>query len=252
MVVNVDNVFSFYQALRGEIKAGHIDEVTERVQELEQQLEEHACSATEAFYVRSILGKYYRKVKNYDKAGTYFREAIRFSKHVEQEHVEEVIDTYLDYAHLEIEYGQESNGRIELAKLLAMLDTNHYPDMYTYGVIFRDLAKISFKEGDIENSVKQYEKALSYYKEALPETHPVMIAAIYELSDVLVQIENYNDAVNLHQQLGNAYKKEKDKLSEARELLKIGEIHFYIDLKEARKIITKAIKEITDCQKHFH
>ncbi|WP_339179919.1 tetratricopeptide repeat protein [Oceanobacillus sp. FSL W7-1293] len=244
MMTNVEFPLSIYQELKEDIINGKLDEVKESIRALESRLGGKEFSITEEFFVRSVLGKYYRKVKNYDKAGDYSRSAIRLSKNIEKDYLEEVIDTYLDYAHLEIEYGQESNGRIELAKLLALLDTNHYQDDYTYGVIYSSLAKVSLHEENIESSITQFEKALLYYSEALPETHPVLISAKYTLSDVLVQIENYADALELHQQIWNAYTKEKDPLSAARELLKIGEINFYIDLKEARKVVTKAIKTL--------
>lgn len=244
MMTNVEFPLSFYHELKEDMINGNIDEWKERIGQLEKRLEGNEFSVTEEFYVRSALGKYYRKMKNYDKAGDYSRSAIRLSKNMEKDHLTEVIDTYLDYAHLEIEYGQESNGRIELAKLLALLDAHHYQDAYTYGVIYSSLAKISFNEENIEISINQYEKALDYYREALPATHPILISTKYKLSDVLIQIENYTDALALHQQIRSTYAKEEDKLSEARELLKIGEINFYIDLKEARKVITKAIKEL--------
>jgi len=244
MMTNMEFPLSFYQELKEDITKGNIDEVKESIRTLENQLEDNAFSITEEFFVRSALGKYYRKIKNYDKAGDYSRSAIRLSKNMEKNHLEDVIDAYLDYAHLEIEYGQESNGRIELAKLLAFLDAQHYQDAYTYGVIYSSLAKVSFDEENIESSINQYEKALDYYSKALPATHSVLVAAKYKLSDVWIQVENYADALALHQQIRNAYKEEANKLFEARELLKIGEINFYIDLKEARKVITKAIKEL--------
>ncbi|WP_068672603.1 lipopolysaccharide assembly protein LapB [Oceanobacillus sp. Castelsardo] len=231
-----------YEEIREKIIGGYIEEVREKIKELEARLQQQDLTVEEQFYALSTLGKFYRKVKNYDKAGDYCRRSLRLSKKLEKPQLEMIIDTYLDYAYLEMEYGQESNARMELAKLLAVLDNNDYRDSYTYGTIFSSLAKVSIMEENIENGIKQYEKALNYFRESLPETHPVLSSTIYKLSDVYIQIEDYPSALELHKQLMEAYQTKDNKRLESKELLRIGEIHFYIDLKEARKIVTNVIK----------
>lgn len=242
------SLFSLCKDLREDMMDGKIGELKEKINQLEKQLEDKTFSIEEKFYVLSTLGKYYRKVKNYDRSGDYSRGAIRLTKQLDKKHIEMMIDTYLDYAHLELEYGQESNARIELAKLLALLDTHQYRDSYTLGVIFSSLARISLKEENFESGIKQYEKALIYYRQILSDTHPLLSDTIYQLSNVYIQLEDYHQALHLHEALLAAFQAEEDDLSTARELLKIGEIYFYIDLKEARKIITKAIKVLTTLQ----
>lgn len=213
MMTNVDSLLPICKEVREKIINKKIDEVGTKISEIEEQLELDKLSIDEKFYVTSTLGKYYRKVKNYDKAGNYSRQAIRLTKNIEKNHLEMIIDTYLDYAYLEIEYGQESNARIELAKLLALLDSNQYSDPYTYGVIFSGLAKVSINEGNIESGIKQYEKTLHYYQDALPETHPIIASTINEFANLFIQVENYQGALELHQQLMKAYKAEKDTLN---------------------------------------
>lgn len=242
MTMKIESSLDYYEEIREMLIGGYTEEVKEKILELEARLEQQNLTNEEQFFALSTLGKFYCKVKNYDKAGDYCRRSLRLSKKVENNHLEMIIDTYLDYAHLEIEYGQESNARMELAKLLAVLDNNDYRDSYTYGTIFSSLAKISIMEENIENGIKQYEKALNYYRESLHETHPVLTSTIYKLSDVYIQIEDYHTALELHKQLIAVYQVQNNKRLESKELLKIGEIHFYIDLKEARKIITNAIK----------
>ncbi|MED4473704.1 tetratricopeptide repeat protein [Oceanobacillus caeni] len=240
--MKIDSPLDYYEDIRETIIDGDTEKVKEKIKELEIHLEQQNLTVEEQFYALSTLGKFYCKVKNYDKAGDYCRRSLRLSKKIENNHLEMIIDTYLDYAYLEMEYGQESNARMELAKLLAVLDNHEYRDPYTYGTIFSSLARVSLMEENIENGMKQYEKAVNYFRESLTETHPVLLSTIYELSDIYIKIEDYQSALKLHKQLMEAYQMNNNKRLEARELLKIGEIHFYIDLKEARKIITDAIK----------
>lgn len=80
MMTNVEFPLSIYQELKEDIINGKLDEVKESIRALESRLGGKEFSITEEFFVRSVLGKYYRKVKNYDKAGDYSRSAIRLSK----------------------------------------------------------------------------------------------------------------------------------------------------------------------------
>lgn len=225
-----------------------LDDVKENIVQFEKWVEEGDLSVEENFQVCSILGKFYRKRKNYDKSGKYSRKAIRLTKEIHEIPLQFIIDTYLDYAHLELEYGQASNARIELAKLLALLDSRQYQDSYTYGVVFSSLAKVSLKEENLDSGIKQYEKALNYYRQSFPETHPILSATIYNLSNLYIQIEDYHQALHLHEGLLAAYQTEKNKLFIARELIRIGEVYFYIDLKKARRTVTNAIKMLTETE----
>src|SRR5699024_10057265 len=90
------------------------------------------------------------------------------------------------------------------------------------------------------------------FQKAVPSTHPVILESVNALSEVYIQIENYEKAVELYQHLLEAYQEAGDQISEARTFLRIGEIHFYINLKEARKIITKAIKQLDEIYQQDH
>ncbi|WP_085992603.1 tetratricopeptide repeat protein [Oceanobacillus senegalensis] len=224
-----------------------------KIMELENKLESKPeLVSDDRFLILSTLAKYYRKIKQYDKAGNYSRQAIRMTKDVSKEYIEVIIDTYLDYAALEREYGQQSTARIELAKLLAFLDANDYKDSLSKGHIFSSLARISMEEENMESGLAQLEKALVYYHKAVPTTHPIISKTVDILSGAYIQIENYPKAIELYEELRKAYREQGDKESEARILLKIGEVNFRVDLRKARKTITDAIKLMDEIYKGNH
>lgn len=241
-----DGILSLCMKVREQIIKESTNEVKE-IKEMEGFLASKGeYSTNERFFMLSTVAKYYRKKRNYDKAGNYSRQAIRLAQDIDNDYIEMVIDTYLDYAALESDYGQLSNARIELAKLLALLDTKKYQDAYAYGVIFSRLGKVALAEENMESGLTQLEKALNYFQKAVPFTHPIIAKTVDTLSDAYIKVENYTKALEYHQQLLKAYQEEKDKEAAARTLLKIGEIQFYIDLKEARKTLTQAIKHMDE------
>ncbi|WP_339229679.1 tetratricopeptide repeat protein [Oceanobacillus sp. FSL K6-2867] len=248
-----DGMLSLCMKVREQIIKDSTSGIKEKIKEMEGLLESKGeYSTRERFFMLSTMAKYYRKASNYDKGGNYSRQAIRLSKEIEDNYIELVIDTYLDYAALESDYGQLSNARIELAKLLALLDSKNYQDAYAYGAIFSRLGKVALAEENMESGLTQLEKALSYFHKAVPFTHPIIAQTIDILSDAYINMENYTKALECHQQLLKAYQEEKDKEAEARTLLKIGEIQFYMDLKQARKTLTQAIKHMDELYKGNH
>ncbi|RKQ37235.1 tetratricopeptide repeat protein [Oceanobacillus halophilus] len=249
----LNDSFTFYREIREQIIDGNTEKIKETIKEIEEQLNSGVeFSSDKRFFMLSTVAKHFQKVSNYDKAGNYGRQAIRLSKKVSTEFIEVIIDTYLDYASLEREYGQLSNARMELAKLLAFLDTIDYKEPYAYGVIFSNLGKIALDEENMESGLTQLEKSLNYFKKAVSETHPIISSSIKTLSDAYIQVEHYHKAVELYQELLENYREAKHKVAEARTMLRLGEIHFYIDLKEARKIITNAIKLMSEIYKGNH
>lgn len=240
----------YYKGVREKVINGKLEQVKKEIKALEEQLESDIeLNKEEKFYILTTLAKFYKKINNYDKAGNYGRQAIRLSKDIHKNNIKIVIDTYLDYASLERKYQQLSNARIELAKLLAFLDSNDYKDAYAYGMIFSSLGEISLEEENMESGLTQLEKALDYFLQAVPNTHPVIAATVHTLSDVYIQVENYSKALELNEQLMKSYKDTGNKALEAKYLLKLGEIYFYIDLKQARQIITDAIKVMDNIYK---
>ncbi|MFD1848501.1 tetratricopeptide repeat protein [Oceanobacillus bengalensis] len=246
-------LLSICKEIRTALKQETYNKSKDRVNAIEKQLEnKEALSSEVQFFILSTLAKYYKKAKNYDKAGNYSRQAIRLSKNVQIEQMETIIDTYLDYAALEMEYGQLSAARMELAKLLAFLDSKEHQDPYSYGLIFRSLGKVSLKEENVESGIKQLDQALDYFKRAVPETHPVIQTTIQILSDAHIQVESYDHAIELYEHMRHIHNYENDKVSESKTLLKLGEIYFYIDLKEARKTLTRAIKLMAEIYEGNH
>src|SRR5699024_912008 len=241
------------QKLRERMVKGNHAEVTQHINTLEEKLNANEDLSTEAtFFTLSTLAKYYRKVNNYAKAGQYSRQALRLSKNIDANHMDIIIDTHFDYALLERKYGQHANARIELAKLLSFLESNQYQKPYAYGAIYHILGKISLDEKNMINGISQLEQSLAHFRKAVPQTHPVILETANTLSEAYIQTEDYHKAIELYRQLMAAYQQAGDQVSEARTLLKIGEIYFYIDLKEARRTITKAVQRLTEIYEDDH
>lgn len=239
--------------LRKEIMKGSLTDIKDQIIALEEHVgASEKYKLEERLLLFHTLAKYYRKQKNYQKAADFSLRALHCTKKVERTNLELIIDTYLDYAKLELDYGQQSNARIELAKLLALLDKEDYNDPLAYGVIYQMLGKISFAEENMKSGLAQYEKALQSFQRGAEVTHPLTVEMIHLLSDRYVQVENYEKAIALYKPLFDIYEQTGEEILAARTLLKMGEIYFYIHLKEARKIITEVVKRFTKIYEEEH
>ena len=221
-------------------------EVGEKVQAkyTAEQLEAETVTEenpTEKFLNLHVLAKYYRMLKNYDLAVNYSQQAIRLAKQLNKDQVEVIIAVYLNYVSLEREYGQLSNGRIQIANLLALLDKHKFQDHYSFGLIYKSLGAIELDMENIENGLKQLEKSLFHFQKSVPANHPMIVKTINQLAEVYVEIEDYHKALKHHLYLLKVYQSEEDPIKEGRQLLTLGDIYFYVDLRKARQIITEAI-----------
>lgn len=230
------------ELLKRYLYEGNIQAAKKLVKEMEKKLESVVDHQEKLMYLSSLV-KFYKKIKNYDQAGHYSRKAIRLAKHASVDHIKLVIDTFLDYAKLEQKYGQLATARIELANLLALLDKKDYQDSFAYGLIFSQLGKIALDEENYQSALQQLQKGLDYFQKKLPNTHPIILNVIQTLTDVYIKVENFDAAIELNENLLETYKNKNNLLEVARQLLKIGEIYFYVDLKKARKTISDALKQ---------
>ena len=251
--VKLTDLFYLRDEVRNKMSNKDDETIKGLVKELENELNaENEYILEEKFFALNTLAKYFRKVKNYDKSANYSRQAINISKNISSEYMKVIIDTYLDYAELEREYGNYSNARIELAKLLALLDKSEFYDHFASGLIYYSLGNISLAEENMEGGLIQLERALVNFQKATHKRHPIIAQTIGVLTEAYIKVENYNKALELYQWLSDAYKQANDNLSEARYLLKVGEVYFYIDLKEARRTTTNAIKLLEGIHNEKH
>jgi len=217
-----------------------------QIRQLEKQVEEYELDTDQKFLTLSTLAYYYRNINNYDKSASFSHRAIRLTKEVSIDYVEVIIETYLEYAALERHYKHYANVRIELAKILVYLEKQKITHPAFYGEIYYSLGITSIAEGNIEIAINQLQSARKYFQQKLPIIHRKTIQTIHALSDAYLHGEHYQEALELYQLLREAYHDNESKVMEARTLLKIGEIEFYINLKDARKTITHAIKVLND------
>src|SRR5699024_10471984 len=189
------------------------------------------------------LIKYYRMINDYNKRSKYCHEAISISKIGKNthEHIELLIDIYLEFAGLERRYKKFTQARIVLANLLKMLDSLNWEDPFSLGLVYDNLAKVNIEDENFAAGISQFKEALDCFKQSVDKTHPQIIQTIQLMSKLFIQMEEYEEALKLHQHLQHIYKEKGNSLYEAKVLLDIGEIYFYIDLRKAQKKINHAL-----------
>jgi len=232
------------------IRAGDSKQAEEAANELEAVTID--VNESEKFLNLHVLAKYYRIIKNYDLAANYSQQAIRMAKRLDKDQIEVIIAVYLNYVVLEREYGQLSNGRIQIASLLALLDKHNFQGHFSYGLIYKSLGNIEMDLENKENGLNQLEKALFHFQQAVPAAHTMVVNTINKLTEVYIQIENYHQAIKHQLHLLKIYQSEQDSIQEGQQLLTLGEIYYYVDLKKARRTITDAIPLLKEYDEGVH
>ncbi|UJL46701.1 tetratricopeptide repeat protein [Virgibacillus sp. NKC19-16] len=237
-----EHLLSLGEQIKAHVNGKGYELAWEQVEELEEILDSDEKIDEEVqFLSLRMMAKFYHTVKNYDKTKNYSKRALHI-KEMDKTHTELVIDTYLDYAGLEREHGQFSNARKLLKELLGLLESTDWQDAYYYGLVYRSLGMVEVDEGDDESALRNLEKALTYFRESVAEENSIIGQTVYAISDIYIRLEDYDQALHLHQQLLETYQQIGDKVSEGKSLLKIGEVYFYIDAKKSRRTITQAVK----------
>ncbi|WP_284141621.1 tetratricopeptide repeat protein [Virgibacillus sp. LDC-1] len=193
------------------------------------------------FFALSTIANHYRKTHHYDKAVTYFKQALLKVNECPTINMAGRIELILNYAELERAYGHFKEARILLAKLLEQLEKKEPDNLLAFGYIYRNLGSVFIDEGDFENGIIQFEKAITYFKQIVSATHPLTVRVMHTLIDVYVQAENYNEAINRLEWLSTAYEKINDTSSVAQIQLKIAEIYFFSNMQLARKKLLEVL-----------
>ncbi|PAV30814.1 hypothetical protein CIL05_03585 [Virgibacillus profundi] len=243
-------------SLREEIK-NHSNAQDEKAKNAVQELEAHMdiveeMDTNEKFSLYATLAKYFRNINHYDKCASYSRRAINLAKRLDKAHTGILIDTYLDYAGLEREYGQSADARILLAKLLQLLETKEWGDPLSFGLTFSNLGKVYLDEENSQLGIFQLENALKYFRKVCGHTHPIIAETIQAISEASIEMEDYSRAMSLNQELLEAFQKENNNVQAAKTLLRTGEIYYYIDLKKARDSIVESLSLLKDLYKTSH
>jgi hypothetical protein len=218
-----------------------------QAKDIVSQLEPHYEARSQEFSVSNqltialSLAKYFRKRNQYDKSAHYSRQAIQQAKIGKLRLTRPLVDAYLNYAKLEKDYNQIDNARKLLATLLMQLEKNRVEDNYIFGLVYHLLAQIGFQDLAFDTAVEQFKEALTCFRKAIPEEHPIIYQTINELTETYIRMEHYQDALYLQEKTLQDYQKTDDKLTQALILLRMGEIYFYLDLKKARKAITQSL-----------
>ena len=235
------------EKIKNKMNAGEITEVKYLVQKLEEQiLVTEMLNKEDKLKLLLRLIKYYRMINDYNKCSKYCREAISFSKQGKNtenthEQIEILIEIYLEFAGLERRYKKFTQARIMLANLLQMLESLNWEDPFSFGLLYDSLGKVNIGDENFAAGINQFKEALHCFKQSVDETHPQIIQTMHLMSKIFIRMERYEEALKLHQELLEVYKRNKDSVYEAKALLDIGEIYFYIDLRKAQKKINHAL-----------
>jgi len=229
--------------IKTKMNAGETTEIKYLIQKLEEKISVTDMNKEDKLKLLLRLIKYYRMINDYNKSSKYFHEAISISKIGKNthEHIELLIDIYLEFAGLERRYKKFTQARIVLANLLKMLDSLNWEDPFSLGLVYDNLAKVNIEDENFAAGISQFKEALDCFKQSVDKTHPQIIQTIQLMSKSFIQMEEYEEALKLHQHLQHIYKEKGNSLYEAKVLLDIGEIYFYIDLRKAQKKINHAL-----------
>lgn len=242
MQKDLNQISSIIEAVKKQLTNGDIRTAKEWIAQLEA-LSQNTLDVNLQFQAYVTIAKYYRRIRNYDESAGRFRKALNMVSAIDQKELAKVIiDAHLVYITLETEYNQLKKARTTVAKLLDWLDKNRPDDHLAYGLTYRSLGNIFFADDDIQGGIKQMEKALAYFYKIYPVTHPVTLDVINIISNAYIKIENFESARLPYEKLLQEYQKRNDQAEVASTLLKIGEIYYYTNLKQARSSIMKALK----------
>jgi len=239
---DLNQISSIIDSVRKHLANGDMGSSKEWIAQLEA-LSQNTPNVNLQFQADVTIAKYYQRARNYDKSAGRFRKALNLVSTVDQKELaKKIIDAHLGYIALETEYNQLKKARTTVAKLLDWLDKNRSDDHLAYGLTYRSLGNIFFADDDIQGGIKQMEKALAYFHNIYPDTHPVVLDVINMISNAYIKLEHFEQARLLYEKLLQEYQERNDQAKVASTLLKIGEIFYYTNLKQARSSIMKALK----------
>jgi tetratricopeptide (TPR) repeat protein len=236
--MNQENLIALIHQLRNLVQE---DRQKTIVRKIEHYVSDRSIDINLKFQAQSVLGSYFKSIRNYDRSAGYFRDALNSVFLIDDAHANVIIQTYLEYIALETEYKQYKKARIYSANLLNWLDRHSPEDFIAYGLTYKALGKLFFEEENYPGGIAQLEKALDYFRKKLPEEHPIFIELIQVMSNAYIELEKYDQALSLYENILNKKIDAEDKFGEALILLRIGEIDYYKDLKQARSNIMKAL-----------
>ncbi|MFC3040610.1 tetratricopeptide repeat protein [Virgibacillus xinjiangensis] len=252
-MLKVNKLLSLREELKANVMKKEYDQAANQAEEMENLLAAGTEAAEEELFLSfSALAKLYSRTRNYDKAADFSRQALRLAKSLGEDQMEAVIDAHLEYAALEREYQQFAEARRQLANLLQLLEKRKFNDDFAHGMIYSSLGKVSLDEENLDGASRQLKQALDFFGKAVPMTHPASAQTADMLSDVYIQMENHQKALELNKEILKEHQQAENRQAEGRTLLKIGEIYFYIDLKQAHKTIRQAMKLLTDIHGDKH
>ncbi len=191
--------------------------------------------------VLPALASYYRHIQNYDRSANLFQQALHTGKQAAARHSKNWAEIHFEYAALERQYGHHASARKLLATLLQFLEKREEKDTVSIGRVYSTLGKIAMDEENYQQAASQLRQAVSLFRQSLPETHSLLLQTIDLLSNTFIQMESYQQARDLYQERLKKHREAGNHLLTGKTLLKMGEIDFYLNLRQARKTTGEAL-----------
>lgn len=215
------------------------------VQIIEQQLKHtEELSAGELLFLHHAVGLFYTEEKNYPLASHHFQQAVK--QRIENRESEDVwIQAHVRLSKLEEKQKQYSQARMPLVKLLQYMEKEKKSEI-DIARIYQKIGWLFYLEEEFHQAHTQAERAREILLDKSEPNDPFLLKVNDQLADIYVAMEQPELAVQLFEK---SLQKNEAILSgeeKATLLMKNGEIYFHIDLKRARRTISKALKFVEE------
>ncbi len=214
------------------------------VQELEKLLLEKEVNKNESTLLNQVVAVYYTQQKVYAKASHHFQQALNRQPNSE-EGLKYWIAAHFHFVTLDKSYNQFQQARTTLARLLQFYEKKAYSDEHIARV-YHEIGRIFVLEEDWHQAHTKFELAKKLYQSAYPVTSQVVIDLVHELAEVYIQLDQVEVAIHLYEQILRRNKKEASLKLKATLTLRVGELYFHSNIKEARKKVTEALNLYQD------
>lgn len=230
-----------FDALKVKLQTGDApDEVIKR-------LEDMASSADAPLKLRiyHLLAGYQANRRQYEQTILHCQRAVRLAEKVSERDLSFIIESYLIYAAIETAYNQAATARVELAKLLLLLEKRKIKDPNVLGKVYLQLAKTAIADQQSDLAIRQLKESVKFFKRAANDVHPAGQQVMHLLVEVYENAGLYEEAQTLVKEQIKEMMRLRVKKSEITWRIRQGELFFYTDLKKARRILSKTI-ELTE------
>lgn len=219
--------------------------VNRDIQKIEQQLKkENELSASDLLFLHRAVGLFYAEEKNYTLASHHFQQAIKH-RYDDTESEDIWVQAHLRLSKLDEKQKQYSQARMPLVKLLQYMEKEKKATI-DIARIYQKIGWLFYLEEELHQAHTQVETARKMLLETVEPNDPLLLKVNDQLADIYVALEQPELAIQLFEKTIDRNETELSNMEKATLQMKIGELFFHIDLRKARRTISKAIKLVDE------